>query len=87
MDHLGFDPSTSSLRRTRASDCANNPWWQLTRTHTRKKQNCKFAKKKKIVWGFVRGTQIAAMLLFLFLLTGLVESKKLCRPPILGGSR
>ena len=25
VEYLGFDPSTSSLRRTRASDCANTP--------------------------------------------------------------
>ena len=25
MEYLGFDPSTSSLQTTRASDCANTP--------------------------------------------------------------
>ena len=37
MDHLGFDPSTSSLRRTRASDCANNPCEPSTCTQEKNK--------------------------------------------------
>ena len=28
MEYLGFDPSTSSLLRTHASDCANTPGMQ-----------------------------------------------------------
>ena len=38
LEYLGFDPSTSSLRRTRASDCANTPvhWGSMSHVDLRK---------------------------------------------------
>ena len=69
MEYLGFDPSTSSLRRTRASDCANTPVLKL---------GTRVVQAARIAFTSAPGRSVLCVL---FLLVGLVRDSRRDVPP------